>query len=61
MEGLVCDKCGVPLEEKKVTLTYLEHQITHPLPCCPVCGQVYITEELASGRMHEVETMLEDK
>lgn len=61
MSGVVCAKCGVPLEPRKVVLTYLEHQITHELPCCPVCGQVFVSEELVRGRMKEVETMLEDK
>ena len=28
---------------------------------CPKCGKVYISEELAEGRMWEVEQMLEDK
>ena len=31
------------------------------LPCCPVCGRVFISAELAEGRIAEVEQMLEDK
>jgi hypothetical protein len=28
---------------------------------CPVCGLAYVSEELARGRMREVEKALEDK
>jgi hypothetical protein len=31
------------------------------LPKCPKCGQVLITEDLALGKMAEVEKLLEDK
>ncbi len=37
------------------------HTVAHEVPACPKCGKVYISEELAEGRMSEVEQMLEDK
>ena len=52
MENLICAKCGVP---------YLGYEIYEELPRCPVCGQVYLDESLVRGRMHEVETEVEDK
>lgn len=58
---MICEKCKEELQLKKTKLTYLDHQIIHELLCCPSCGQVFVPEELASGRMREVETLLEDK
>jgi hypothetical protein len=37
------------------------NRITADLPKCPVCGFVMISEELALGKMAEVEQILEDK
>lgn len=56
-----CVQCGVSLEMKKATFIYLDHEMYHEVPCCPICGQVYISEELALGKMHQVEIQLEDK
>lgn len=56
-----CVKCGVSLEMKKITFIYLDHEMYREVPCCPICGQVYISEELALGKMHQVEIELEDK
>jgi uncharacterized protein with PIN domain len=58
---LVCARCNVPLEKIETKFSYLGHVFTHPIPKCPSCGQVYIPEELAAGKISEVETMLEDK
>jgi transposase len=41
--------------------SYLKRSFRHKVPRCPECGQVYIPEDLARGRMREVETTLEDK
>jgi uncharacterized protein (DUF2225 family) len=49
------------MEKIRTKLAYLNHEFSHELLRCPVCGQVYIPEELANGRISEVETMLEDK
>ena len=56
-----CAKCGEPLTVSQVTVEYLEHQFTTDLPKCPACGLVYISEDLALGKMAEVEQLLEDK
>ena len=59
--GLICARCGVPLEKSETKFDYLGHKFTHQVPKCPVCGMVYVSEELVGGRIQEVETMLEDK
>jgi hypothetical protein len=58
---LICAKCRLPLEEIETKFEYLKHEFAHPVPKCPICGQPYIPETLANGKMLEVETMLEDK
>jgi len=58
---LICNKCKIPLEEIEVTFNYLERQFRHNVLRCPKCGQVYIPEDLAKGRMAEVEKVLEEK
>ena len=58
---LKCVKCDVYLVTNKTFLRYLGHQLSYDLPKCPVCGQVFVPEEIATGKMHEVETTLEDK
>ncbi|MDR3364392.1 MAG: hypothetical protein LBS91_05520 [Clostridiales Family XIII bacterium] len=58
---LLCARCGVPLERVTTKFSYLGHEFTHPIPKCPLCGQAYIPEALATGKISEVETMLEDK
>lgn len=60
-DNLICSRCGVPLEKIKVNFKYLTKQFEHEVDRCPVCGQVYIPEDLAKGRMAEVEKILEDK
>jgi hypothetical protein len=56
-----CRKCNVNLVAGPVTLSYMGNRITADLPQCPVCGFVLISEELALGKMAEVEQVLEDK
>ena len=58
---LKCMKCDRELVQKKVVFEYMGHTVAHEVPACPKCGKVYISEELAEGRMSEVEQMLEDK
>ena len=58
---LICAKCNVPLEEMESKFFYMKHEFSHPISKCPVCGQVFIPEELATGKIAEVETVLEDK
>lgn len=61
MAELICCICDKALEPAKTQLSYLGHEFTAEALRCPVCGRVFIPEELASGRMAEVETTLEDK
>ena len=56
-----CAKCGVPLEAGKVTVEYLGNAYPVDLHKCPQCGLVMVSEELALGKMAEVEKTLEDK
>jgi uncharacterized OB-fold protein len=49
------------MAESEVEFSYLNRSFRHKVPRCPKCGQVYIPEKLASGRMNEVEKMLEEK
>ncbi|MCF8567240.1 hypothetical protein LLE49_21195 [Alicyclobacillus tolerans] len=56
-----CLKCGLPLEAGKVTVSYLNSSFPVDLLKCTQCGFVLITEELALGKMLQVEKTLEDK
>lgn len=60
-QKLICERCQVEMEELEVEFTYLSRNFRHKAPRCPICGQVYIPEEIATGRMSEVERMLEEK
>lgn len=60
-EQVICCRCNCPLETKRVGFAYLGQMFDTDLPACPQCGQVYIPEELARGKMSEVEMALEDK
>lgn len=56
-----CAPCNQDLQPDKVTVTYMGSSFTVELMVCPGCGQVLIPEDLALGKMHEVEQLLEDK
>ena len=56
-----CAKHGVPLEKGKIDVTYQGHTYSLDVLCCPVCGLAFIPEEIAKGRMLEVEQTLEEK
>jgi hypothetical protein len=56
-----CAKCRQELVPKKVVFEYMGHTVAHEVPTCPKCGKVYISLDLAEGRMSEVEQTLEDK
>jgi hypothetical protein len=49
------------MEVGPVELTYLGSSFWIDLPRCPKCGLFLVPEELATGRMNEVELLLEDK
>jgi len=57
----LCANCQVPLEAGKVTVSYLDSAFPVDLMRCPRCGLALVPEELAMGRMAEVEKTLEDK
>ena len=56
-----CAKCSVALETGKVSIAYLGSSFPVDLFRCPRCGQVFVPEDLAVGKMSEVEKLLEDK
>lgn len=58
---LVCQKCDVPLEPGRVMVQYMDNAFPVELPRCPRCGQVFVPESLAVGKMLDVEKALEDK
>ena len=60
-ENLRCSRCSCLLELTDVHVTYLDRHFSHKVPRCPKCGQVYITEELAEGKMAQLEKSLEEK
>jgi ribosomal protein S27AE len=57
----ICDRCKTETEPIEVTFSYLDRSFRHKAPRCPRCGQVYIPEEFAKGRMRAVEEALEEK
>lgn len=59
--NLECRRCRVALVPGKVEITYLKSTFPAELLKCPQCGQVFVPEELALGKMSEVEHTLEDK
>ena len=63
MEGgkLICGRCRVELREEQASFSYLGNTFSAPMPKCPECGQVFVSEQVAKGRMAEVEAMLESK
>jgi len=60
-DAVICNKCGIPLTVGKVTLSYLGSDFPVELYKCSQCGLVFIPEELARGKMDQVEKALEDK
>ena len=57
----ICDKCKEKLVLRKVKVSYLAGKFEVELMKCPKCNSVFIGEDLAMGRMMEVEKGLEDK
>jgi hypothetical protein len=57
----LCQACGQPLAPAPAVITYLGSEFTVELLRCPGCGLVLVSEELALGKMLEVERLLEDK
>jgi hypothetical protein len=57
----ICRLCGEKLQPGMVELQYLGNVFKVELPICPKCSKPLISEDLALGRMLEVEKLLEDK
>lgn len=57
----ICDKCNEKLEPEKTNVLYLDANFEVELMKCPKCGMVLIDEDLARGKILEVEKALEDK
>ena len=58
---ILCFKDKVELQPIKTYLSYLGHSFYAEILKCPICGEVYIPEDLAKGRIADVEQQLEDK
>jgi transcription elongation factor Elf1 len=56
-----CAKCNEEPVIKKTVFSYLGQTVAHDVQVCPKCGKIFIPEDLAEGRMAEVEEQLEDK
>ena len=58
---MICVGCDKELELSKVGLNYLGHRVTQELPVCPVCGNLFIPEDIVVNKIQKVESELEDK
>lgn len=58
---LTCGKCHIPLENAPLTLHYMGNDFPILMPRCPRCGIEFIPEDLAIGKILDVERALEDK
>jgi hypothetical protein len=56
-----CFKCNQALIVGSALVDYLGNELTTNLPMCPSCSRVLISEQLAVGKVAEVEKLLEDK
>lgn len=56
-----CARCGEALKMTKTTFQYMGRAFGHEVPACPKCGRVFISKELAQGKMAQVEALMEDK
>ena len=60
-DSLICGFCNIPLVKSKSILSYQGQKLSYDLDRCPECGQIFIPEELALGKMAEVEYSMEEK
>ena len=49
------------MEEIDANFSYLDRTFRHKVARCPQCGQVCLSEDLVTGRMSEVEALIEEK
>jgi YgiT-type zinc finger domain-containing protein len=61
MSEWYCFKCKEKMEEKEVTLVYLEIEGKTEGLVCPKCGAKYITEDIAVEQVAKGEKMIEEK
>ncbi len=60
-DGLICCRCQMPLVAEKSHVSYMDSTFSTILLRCPRCGQPYLDEETALGKVVEVEMALEEK
>ncbi|MCR4963612.1 MAG: hypothetical protein K6B40_07025 [Firmicutes bacterium] len=60
-DGLLCCSCQMPLRSAKTHVSYMDSTFSTLLLRCPRCGQPYLDEETALGKVAEVEMILEEK
>jgi hypothetical protein len=58
---LICCKCNTELVIKTCEFSYMGYHFNHSLPCCPCCGQVFISEDIVNEKVSKVEMELEIK
>lgn len=58
---VTCCNCGERLQLLPARVSYLGNELSYELWQCPTCGMVLVPEDLAMGKMAEVERLLEDK
>jgi flavoprotein len=58
---LACAKCKQALVSAPVAASYLGNRFPIELLKCPGCGKVFVPEGLATGKIAQVEQLLEDK
>lgn len=56
-----CAKCDRSLKPETIVVYYLKYDFPVKMLKCQSCGFVLVSEELALGKMAEVEQLLEDK
>jgi hypothetical protein len=61
MSGLRCVPCDEELRPGTVTFEYMDSNFPVELLVCPGCGATFVPEDLATGKMQQVEKALEDK
>ena len=59
--SLKCAKCTLELIPGPVKVSYLGNSFPVTLLRCPGCGLAFVPEDLATGKMAQVEQALEDK
>lgn len=57
----ICQKCNKEMIKKATSFSYMGRTFNTELYRCPKCGQVMVPKELVTGKMKEVETIMEDK